>query len=85
MDKDPAVSCKFSRETFHIRDGLTLPQMNYLRKYINRGLVHVEYSFGRSRGRNIYSADRVYIVSVDPAVGEVVLTAIRLLLSENLL
>lgn len=85
MNKDPAVSHKSTCETFLIRDGLTPSQMNYLRKYINRGSVNVEYSFSESRGRHNWDVDRVYLVSVDPAVGEVVLTAIRLLLSENLL
>ena len=85
MDKDPAVIFRHNHEMFYIRDGLTPPQMNYLRKYVYSGLVVVEYSFSRSRGRGTQGYDRVYSVAVDPAVGEQTLTAIRLILSENLI
>lgn len=84
MNKDPAVVVlKRTFEVFYIRDGLTPNQMRYLKRYINRGLVVVCYSFAMSRARRYENVNRVFEVGVDPAVGEQTLTAIRLLLSEN--
>lgn len=86
MDKDPAVAdARKDFEVFLIRDGLTPQQMNYMRKYINRGLIVVNYSFAQSRSRRYEGVGRVFQIGVDPVVGEQTLTAIRLLLSENMI
>jgi hypothetical protein len=85
MNKDPAVTVRRVYEVFYIRDGLTVNQMQYLKKYINNGMVVVTYSFAQSRARRYENVNRVFEIGVDPAVGERTLTAIRLLLSENLL